>query len=164
MWVAATLAALPAVGTIQEAMTVGLTEVPSDSRLAAAVNDVLNWREAGYSFEAAIDRIHETWDDADFYEGYHVIPNAQVVATVLAWAGPDPDIGTALARAVRAGFDTDCNAGTIGSVVGLYLGFDALPDEWVDPIDDGLSTALADRPHPCLEGLVTDTLAVTQGG
>ncbi|TKX81241.1 ADP-ribosylglycohydrolase family protein [Halorubrum sp. SD626R] len=162
MWVAAMLAALPAVKNLQDAVAVGLTEVPTDSRLAAAINDVLGWRKAGIGFEAAIDRIHATWDDADFYEGYHVVPNAQVVAAVLAWAGSDPDLGTALARAVGAGFDTDCNAGTIGSVVGFHLGFDALPDEWVAPIDGALSTALADRPRPWLEDLVTDTLAVAR--
>jgi hypothetical protein len=162
MWVAAMLAALPAVENLQDAVAVGLTEVPTDSRLAAAINDVLGWRKAGIGFEAAIDRIHATWDDADFYEGYHVVPNAQVVAAVLAWAGSDPDLGTALARAVGAGFDTDCNAGTIGSVVGFHLGFDALPDEWVAPIDGALSTALADRPRPWLEDLVTDTLAVAR--
>ena len=38
-------------------------------------------------YETAVDRIHEAWDDGDFYEGYHVLPNAQVVAATLAYSG-----------------------------------------------------------------------------
>lgn len=162
MWVAATLAAVPAVETPRAALEVGLTEIPSDSRFAAAVEAVLSWRDGGATFETAVDRIHDEWDDGDYYEGYHVLPNAQVVAAVLAWAGADPDLGTALSRAVGAGFDTDCNGATVGSVVGLHVGRAALPDSWVDPLGGRARTALADRPCPSVEWLTAETAALAE--
>lgn len=165
MWVAAMLAAVPAVETVREAVAVGLTEVPAGSRLTAAVERVLGWHDAGVEFETVIDRVHDDWDDADPYEGYHVLPNAQVVTAVLIWAGSDadtdasvdPDFGNALARAVAAGFDTDCNAATVGSVLGLFVGQDGVPGSWTDPLGDHVRTALASRPCPSLDWLVAET-------
>jgi ADP-ribosylglycohydrolase len=165
MWVAATLAAVPAVETVREAVAVGLTEVPAGSRLTAAVEQVLGWHDAGVECETAIDRVHDNWDDADPYEGYHVLPNAQVVAAVLVWAGSgadtnasvDPDFENALARTVAAGFDTDCNAATVGSVLGLFVGHDGVPATWTDPLGDRVRTALAGRPCPSLDWLVAET-------
>jgi ADP-ribosylglycohydrolase len=164
MWIAATLAAVPAVDTVREAVAVGLTEVPAGSRLTAAVEQVFEWYDAGVEFETAIDRVHDEWDDADPYEGYHVLPNAQVVAAVLIWGGSDPDADpdfeSALARIVAAGFDTDCNAATVGSVLGLALGHDGVPATWTDPLGDRVRTALASRPCPSLDWLVTETAAL----
>ena len=162
MWVAATLAAVPAVETVRDAMDVGLTEVPADSRFTDAVETVFSWHDAGVPYETAIDRIHDAWDDADFYEGYHVLPNAQVVAAVLVWesSASPPDLSRGLARAVHAGFDTDCNAATVGSVLGCELGRDAVAPTWTDRFDEGVPTALADRPCPAIDWLVTETAAV----
>lgn len=166
MWVAATLAAVPAVETVREAVRVGLTEIPADSRFTTAIDSVLSWCDAGLAYETALDRIHDAWDDGDGYEGYHVLPNAQVVAAVLAWessAGPpssDPEFSRALARAVRAGFDTDCNAATVGSVLGCALGRDAVGSTWTDRFEAGVQTALAGRPCPTVDWLVTETVAV----
>ena len=167
MWVAATLAAVPAVDSVRAAVEVGLTEIPADSRFTTAVERVLSWHDAGEAFETAIDRIHGAWDDGDFYEGYHVLPNAQVVTAVLAWAGTGPytsaDVTRALARAVRAGFDTDCNAATVGSVVGYAGGRDAVGASWTAPLDDGVQTALTDVSVPSLDWLVTETATVADG-
>jgi ADP-ribosylglycohydrolase. len=160
MWVAALLASVPAVEGLKRAVQVGLTEVPEASRLANCVTEVLGWHAAGASYETAVDRIHAEWDDADLYEGYHVLPNAQVVAAALVWAGEDPDVGTAFRRAVSAGFDTDCNAATVGSAVGLQVGHDHLPEQWVRPTSAGVRTALADRPRPELNDLAAETAAL----
>jgi ADP-ribosylglycohydrolase len=161
--VAATLAAVPSVSTLREAVEVGLTEIPVRSRLAEAVGDVLGWVDDGLDHVDVVDRIHRRWDDEDDYEGYHVLPNAMVVVAVLV-ADPALDLPTALGRAVRAGFDTDCNAGTVGSAVGLARGFDALPERWTDPVAGHLRTALAGRHRPTLDGIVADVAALAGNG
>lgn len=162
MWVAALLASIPAVDDLREAVRVGLTEVPEESRFATHVGDVLDWHAEGVTYETAIDQIHAGWDDADMYEGYHVLPNAQVVAATLAWCGADPDIGTAVGRAVSAGFDTDCNAATVGSAVGLRVGYEGLPERWIRPVSVGIETALLDYPSPELDDLAAETAAFVE--
>jgi ADP-ribosylglycohydrolase len=159
-WVAATLAAVPASGTLAAAARVGLTEVPARSRLAAAVRETLDDAADGRPLDALVDDVHAAWDDGDAYEGYHAVPNARVVAAVLAAADPTPSLGRALARAVRAGFDADCNAATVGSAVGLARGRDALPERWRHAADAPLRVALAGRPRPTLAALAADTAAL----
>ena len=44
--------------------------------------------------------------------------------------------------AVETGFDTDCNGATVGSVLGMIIGFDKIPEYWKKPINDKLHTSL----------------------
>ncbi len=48
------------------------------------------------------------------------------------------DYETSIVTAVRGGWDTDCNGATAGSVCGMLLGADALPEKWVDVFNDRL--------------------------
>ena len=53
------------------------------------------------------------------------------------------DYGKSICLAVSQGFDTDCNGATVGSVLGVMLGYDKLPHEqWTDIIHDTLYTTL----------------------
>jgi len=58
------------------------------------------------------------------YEWLHAVCNAQVIAVALLWG----EYGRFVAGAVRAGFDTDSNGATVGSLLGLLLGTQSLPD------------------------------------
>jgi hypothetical protein len=40
--------------------------------------------------------------------------------------------------AVQLGYDTDCNGATVGSVIGLVLGANVLPEKWTRPLNDTL--------------------------
>ena len=48
----------------------------------------------------------------------------------------------AIGLAVQGGWDTDCNGATAGSVFGAMHGTDALPEHWVEPLNDHLRSAL----------------------
>jgi ADP-ribosylglycohydrolase len=46
------------------------------------------------------------------------------------------DFRKSVSLATMCGFDTDCNAGTVGCLLGLRNGLDAIPAEWKDPLGD----------------------------
>jgi ADP-ribosylglycohydrolase len=52
------------------------------------------------------------------------------------------DYARSICMAVETGFDTDCNGATVGSVLGMLGGIDAIPSYWKDPINDTLYTNL----------------------
>ena len=44
--------------------------------------------------------------------------------------------------AVQAGFDTDCNGATVGSIVGIINGYDGIPQKWLEPLNNTLETTI----------------------
>lgn len=50
--------------------------------------------------------------------------------------------GESICIAVEAGFDTDCNGATVGSVLGMANGIESIPDCWTKPINDTLHTSI----------------------
>lgn len=154
MWVAAMLAAAPSLEDRTEVVRVGLSEVPTTSRLADAVEDVLDWHDRGVSYDEAVDRIHERWTEASLYGWLHAIANAQIVTVGLLWGD---EFSRSICRAVQAGFDTDCNGATVGSVVGMMRGAEALPDEWTDPLGETVESSLTAYPRESISELARTT-------
>ena len=52
------------------------------------------------------------------------------------------DYGRSVCMAVETCFDTDCNAATVGSVLGMAYGISAIPSCWPAPANDTLHTSL----------------------
>lgn len=49
--------------------------------------------------------------------------------------------------AVEAGFDTDCNGATVGSILGMTNGIESILEYWIKPIND--------TPHTSIFGIDT---------
>jgi len=63
---------------------------------------------------------------------YHILPNAGICVTALLYGGGD--FGKTIETAVMCGFDTDCNASNVGTILGVLTG--DLPPRYRDPIRD----------------------------
>ena len=140
MWAAAMIAAAPFADTPREVVERGLREIPRHSRLAKAIQDVLAQHEAGLDYDAAVDRIHQQWDEARPHHWCHTISNAQIVALALLWGEDDPALS--ICRAVQPAFDTDCNGATVGSIMGMRHGARAMPEWLVEPLAQGFETGV----------------------
>ncbi len=76
----------------------------------------------------------------DRYPGtVHIIPNAGVVAMALLYSGGDFD--RAVQIATMAGWDTDCNAGNVGAIMGVAVGLPGIGARWRTPMNDLLVAA-----------------------
>jgi len=124
--------------------------------ITEAIEDVIDWYHEGVSYDGAVGRIHDRWDEKSFYGWLHTISNAQIVAVGLLWG--EDDFEQSIGRAVQAAFDTDCNGATVGSILGMVHGADSLPDEWVDPLNDTVETSLVDYPRENISDLAQQTL------
>jgi ADP-ribosylglycohydrolase len=97
----------------------GLRCVPPTSRLAQALMRVLT-EAAEMDSNAALDAIHVRWNESRQHDWCHSISNAEVVTWALLHGRGDFE--RSVCMAVEAGFDTDCNAATVGSILGAMLG------------------------------------------
>ena len=122
---------------IDEIIDAGLAEIPAVCTYRSVVEAVRafhlsnegDWREC-YKM---LDR---EWG-YDRYPGVcHIIPNAGVCIMALLYGNRQFD--RTIEIATMAGWDTDCNAGNVGTILGVACGIDGIPRRYLDPINDGI--------------------------
>jgi len=158
MWVAAMLAAAYVCDDVEQVIRAGLSQIPARSRLQEDIQQVLAWRADGLSYDQAIAEFDGRWSEHNQHHWCHTNSNAQLVTIALLWG--EMDLGRTLCLSVMPGFDTDCNAASAGSVLGLMLGRKALPARWAEPIRDTLVTGVHEYHQVSLTDMAAKTLEV----
>jgi ADP-ribosylglycohydrolase len=115
----------------------GLDEIPQKSRLAEAMRQVLAWKQICPTWEEAMAKVTEAYKQ---YFWVHTINNAAVVLLALLYG--EGDLAKSITISVMAGWDTDCNGATVGSILGAMLGAKALPQAWVGQFNDTMHSAV----------------------
>jgi len=123
---------------MEEIIRVGLSEIPSNCRLAEAVQDTLAISHEIEDWEVAYDRLLLKYGE---YHPAHTINNT--IWCLLALLYGKNDLTQSLGIAAVCGMDTDCNCASVGSVLGVMLGAAALPERWTAPLQDTLYTAVS---------------------
>jgi ADP-ribosylglycohydrolase len=113
------VAAALVTSSLEEAFEVGLRCIPRESRLAHSLRKVKE-EHKNLNASEALEAIHSRWDETRQHDWRHSISNAEVVAWALLHGGGEFE--RSVCMAVEAGFDTDCNAATVGSILGAILG------------------------------------------
>ena len=139
MLMAAMLAASFVTSDVEEIVRIGLSEIPANCRLSEAVHDTVAWCRELSDWESVWDRIYEKYGH---YHGVHTINNAALVVTGLFFGANDYEQGIVVT--VRGGWDTDCTAATVGSILGAKFGADALPEKWIGVLSDRLMSVVRD--------------------
>ena len=140
MWACAMIACAFSTSNMVDIIRGGLAQIPSTSRLYERINAVLDWYNEGLSKEECFKKIYEEWDDHKSHHWCHTISNAMVVAASLLYG--EGDYSKSICIAVEAGFDTDCNGATVGSILGITNGVDGIDKRWTEPFNDTLQTTL----------------------
>jgi ADP-ribosylglycohydrolase len=140
MWTAAMLAMAAVTDNRQEVIKAGLGQIPANCRLAEDIRSVLNWYEENVNFDTVVERIHQKYDESNPHHWCHTLSNAMIVAASLLYG--EGELEATIGLAVISGFDTDCNAATAGSIVGMQKGARSLPEKWVKPLNDKIRSGV----------------------
>ena len=72
----------------------------------------------------------------------HVLPNIGIIVLSLLYGAQDKEdpLGRSICVAAMMGYDTDCNCGNIGAILGAQIGEINIPSKWKDPLQDTFST------------------------
>lgn len=158
LW-AATLASLAVVGDdVQVLLDDASTVLEPGGVVQVAVRRGTELGRSELTDDEALDALH-----ADFghLHWVHVANNAATIAFALARG--DGDLGRSICLAVTAGWDTDSVGATVGGVVGAVVGADSLPQQWISPLRDRLSTSLPGPAELSLSELAAATVALSAG-
>ena len=140
MWVGAMIALAFCTDDMEKVITLAMEEIPPKSRLYEAIKLILQWYKNGMGYDKVSDKIHEMYDEKTPHDWCHVISNAMIVAAALLYG--EKDFAKTIGMATEIGFDTDCNAATAGSVLGVMMGAENLPDKWISPLNDSLQSGV----------------------
>jgi ADP-ribosylglycohydrolase len=120
---------------------VGVAQIPPDSIIRRVIDDLRGWRAAEPDWRATRQRVAERYGYDRYGGNVHVVPNHALMALSLLYG--DGDFSKTLAIVTTAGWDTDCNAGNIGCLMGIRNGIAGIdgtagaPD-WRGPVADRL--------------------------
>ncbi len=106
----------------------GLHMIPLSSHLARAIRDAVQCYDRGKTWgqaRAFIERLYAG------VKPCNAVPNHAF--TIIGWLY-GRDFGDALCKAVNCGYDTDCTGATLGSLLGILGGTQAIPARWIEPI------------------------------
>ena len=139
MFVAGALAgALSKNPTVDKIIDSGLATIPQKSRLFEAITLVRKWYRENPDWNAVADKILEKYG---YLPCEGTINNMAMVA--LGIIAGELDYTKSITIATMCGLDTDCNAGTVGSIVGAAVGIDNIEKRWIDPLNDTIKSAVA---------------------
>ncbi len=119
---------------------IGLRQIPHDSDYARVVHAMIA------QYATYPDDWHRAYQYllANFgYDRYggivHIIPNAGVIALSLLYG--QGDFSRTLQIANMCGWDTDCNVGNVGAIMGVAVGLAGIATHWREPMNDVLIAA-----------------------
>ena len=120
---------------IEQIIQKALTVIPLESTYRKVVETVSDF----YAHNPDDWRAARMMLESDFgYDRYagdcHIIPNAGVCVLALLYG--KGDFSRTVEIASMSGWDTDCNAGNVGSILGIMVGPENIPYHYRKPIND----------------------------
>ncbi len=107
----------------------GLAQIAPDGAYARVINAVLDhYRSQPDDWRACQRMLAEEFGPQRYGGPVHIIPNPGVIALALLYGGGD--FGRAICIATMVYWDTDCNAGNVGAIMGVALGLGAIGPAW----------------------------------
>ncbi len=135
-FIAACIAEAYNTADVDELLDAGLAQIPSDCTYAKVVKAVREFhRHTPDDWRACLAYLQQNWG-YDKYTGVcHMIPNAGVCVLAMLYG---KNFARTVEIATMCGWDTDCNAGNVGTILGVACGLEGIPDHYRKPINDGI--------------------------
>jgi hypothetical protein len=144
---------------IDRLLDTGLSVIPGDSIIATMIADIRAWHREESDWRVARAKLDERYG-YDIYGGNcHMVPNHGLIVLALLFGGGD--FSRSLSIVNTGGWDTDCNSGNLGALLGIMHGLegiDAGPD-WRGPVADRMYVPTADAGGGITD-VVTETMRI----
>lgn len=148
---------------IQKLIDTALRFIPSNSIIYRLINEIREWRAAEPDWRKTREQIANFYGYDKYGGNCHMVPNHALIIHSLLHG--DDDFQKSLMIVNTCGWDTDCNSGNVGCLLGIkngLAGIDAGPD-WRGPVADRMYLATADGGRAITDA-VTETIHIVNSG
>ena len=105
-----------------------LAAIPSSSLTYQCVKKCIENYHAGMKYEDNRNNLVDT-----FYNPVAQYSPLNLAFQTIGWLYGE-DFGDSICKAVNCGWDTDCTAATLGTILGIIGGASSLPEKWIEPL------------------------------
>jgi hypothetical protein len=126
---------------IPEMAAEALKVIPSDSKFAQCLSDVLRWHEENPDdWKSTWYQVNRKWSmdigsPQGVFRPFNIDAKINAAWVLVGLLYGNGDFTRTLEIAARCGDDADCNPSSAGGVLGAILGYDALPAFWKAGLD-----------------------------
>jgi len=167
IYAAQVIAAVEALAFVERDITALLDAavafIPGDSTICRVIDDLCEWRDQTDDWRQAYRKLAAGYGYDRYGGGCHVVPNHGVVILSLLWG--EGDFQKTMMIVNTCGWDTDCNSGNAGCIMGIRGGLDGIdagPD-WRGPVADRLLLPTADGGR-CITDAAREAVAIANVG
>ena len=139
-------------------LDVGMSVIPKDSIIYQMIGEIREWHAGEPDWRKARERLQAGYGYDKYGGNCHMIPNHGLIIHSLLYG--EDDFQKSLMMVNTCGWDTDCNSGNLGCLLGIkngLAGIDAGPD-FRGPVADRLYLSTADG-----GGAINDAVTVAYG-
>ena len=152
---------------IQKLIDIGLGYIPSDCVIARMIADLRSWYAAEKDWRATRAMLAANYGYDKYGGNCHMVPNhGLVIHSLLHGEG---DFSETLKIVNTCGWDTDCNSGNVGCLMGILVGVEGIDAgrerglDWRGPVADRLYSPTADGDR-CISDCVREASHIINMG
>lgn len=121
-----------------------LAFIPKDCEIAELIADVRAWHTTVGDWRVSLGRLKAKWGYERYGTNCPMVSNHGVIILALLYGEGDFDRSMMIVN--TCGYDTDCNAGNLGCLLGIRNGLAALSagTDWRTPVNDRMYLPAAD--------------------
>ena len=133
---------------IQKLIDIGLSYIPEDSVIARMIADLRSWHASDKDWRATRELLAANYGYDKYGGNCHMVPNHGLIIHSLLHG--DGDFSETLKIVNTCGWDTDCNSGNVGCLMGILVGVDGIDAsidkgiDWRGPVADRLYCPTSD--------------------
>ncbi len=129
---------------IGKLLDVGTSVIPKTSLIYRLISDLRDWRAKYDDWHETFYRIQANYGYDKYGGNCHMVPNHALIVLALLYC--DDSFQRALTIVNTAGWDTDCNSGNVGCLMGIKVGLKGIEDgpDFRGPVADRMYLPTAD--------------------
>ncbi|HSV86081.1 MAG TPA: ADP-ribosylglycohydrolase family protein [Levilinea sp.] len=141
---------------INRLLDTAVSFIPSDSIIYRLIADLRRWHKIDGDWRRTRQRIVEQYGYNDYIGNCHMVPNHALIILGLLYG--EGDFQKSLMICNTSGWDTDCNSGNLGCLLGIRNGLSAFEGayDWRSPVADRIYLPTMDGGR-CITDAVNET-------
>ena len=148
---------------INKLLDVGVSFIPKDSVIYRMIADIREWHASEPDWHKGREKIAGLYNYENYGGNCHMVPNHGLIILGLLYG--DSDFNKSMLVVNTAGWDTDCNSGNLGCLLGIKDGLATFDkgNDWRGPVADRLYMPAADGGRSITDAVIETQNVVNMG-